>query len=315
MQVRRNLNKWARMMSTLAWVFAVIWPTSALAASNLPLASSGLIYISQAQFVALPNRTGSSARMVGTIVYQNQLKHPVIASFNLPPEAAHVAILGSTGTGWRLDSGNHRLYNPHLPVGASEVAYEVTLSLATQSSTFTLNEPYDMRQIQMVVPEGGLFLSAQGGFLPQSTLIQTRTMTLRQFTKLDLQPNTPWSVSMTLLPTAGGRQAASLPGIPLLNAYGKSQVDLEAITNVLLAALILVIGMISIRSTSWRNRSVAPLASIPDEELQARRRVLIDSWTGLETRFSRGELSENVYRASREDLKQELVEIDFALHA
>lgn len=247
-------------------------------------ALSQAVYISAIEIVAIPSKDGNTAEIVETVALHNGTARPAAFAVMVPQGATDPGFIAAQSKGWFYGKG--AFVNEHVPTGNSTLVVSMQAALGGQSADLTFTEPVDVQALFLIVPQGALFVSAQGGFLTSSDTFVTGKVTYRRFTKFDLQAGVPWSMSLTLLPTAGGRQTPLPPDQPILNAYSSHSVDLEATGNLLLAAAILVVGMISIRRSGAGNGSLGREGRERLARLLVSREVVMREWTDYERAHS-----------------------------
>lgn len=272
------------------------------------------LYVAQGQLVVIPSRDGQWADMVETLVFHNGTGRKASVAIPLPQGASDFAVVAMQTKGWEIRGAD--LVNQSVMPGDSIEYVSMRAALGGQSAILTWDTPYDVRELYVVVPQGGLFLSAEGGFLTASQTFVDSAVTYRRFTKLDIQPGVPWAMSMTLLPTAEGRQTPLPKGLPILNAYSRSSADWEALGNLVLAVAILTVGMVSIRWSGLKASAQSRRTDRRRAGLLAQREQLMRTWTEWErTHQSERTTADEAVRA---DFKERAVAIDrelSSLHA
>jgi len=264
------------------------------------------LYIAQAELIAVPSPDGTTARMVETIEFHNGTHKAVSVTLPLLAGVKSPVLLPSPG--WTMAGGV--LHNSNLPPGDSAVMVRLHATLAGQSAVFSFISPYSVREYFVVVPQGSLFVSAQGGFLTSSASFLNKGVAFRRFVKLDVPSHVPWSLSLTLLPTAAGRQTPLPKGLPVLNAYSSHSADFEAAANLALAAAILIVGMISIQSAGLDRSKRGQFArNNRRSELLIEREAVLGAWVELE-RTHRGDAD---YEVRRNEYSRRAEDIDMAL--
>ncbi len=282
------------------------WPVNAAAINTNSL------YINQEQIVAMPTKNDQQVLLVDTIQLYNgsglsqQVKVPLLQGLT------NVRFLGGNTTPKQIS--NQRLVALIHP-GMTTFSLQASVPFQDQGANLVLSSPFVVRSFFVAIPEGSLALSAEGGFETVSTTFTANHMIFRRFAKLALQPNTPWQLSMTMLPTANGKQAKPLPGLPILNSYNQRSADFEAVTNLVLAVLILAVGILSIRRSGQTRRRVSPVQDASRQELLRAKNDLMKRWLDLEKQHDAGELTESEYVTQRTMCKDKVVDVELSLRA
>ena len=295
------MKKWNRWVT----LFVTLLPVILLATPALAQTENGnALYISNEQVLAVPSKSGGTLQVLATVTVQNNGQaYPTAYQLPIGAQNPHV-VAGSAKQISLAKSGALRFTAK--ANGVTTLAVEFGAPLNQNGTELTWKEPMPVRQLFFVIPEGSLTVSSQGGFQTDSQSIMSGNQAFRQFTRLAIPANSSWTVSVALLPTANGRQAPPLPNIPVLNSYGPRVADLEAIGNLLLVALILIIGIISIRQGGRRKQySVLTLGQQKSE--------LMEHWADLEMAYASGELQEQDYQHRRERLKQRVIQVESML--
>lgn len=278
LRARRGTRCWSGTLGLLLLVMMTVWVLQPVQAHADTLSQA--VYISAIEIVAIPSKDGNTAEIVETVALHNGTGRPTAFAVTVPQGATDPGFIAAQSKGWFYGKG--AFVNERVPSGNSTLVVSMQAALGGQSADLTFTEPVNVQALFLIVPQGGLFVSAQGGFLTSSDTFVTGNVTYRRFTKFDLQAGVPWSMSLTLLPTAGGRQTPLPPHQPILNAYSSHSVDLEATGNLLLAVAILVVGMISIRRSGAGDGSMGREGRERRARLLARREVVMREWTEFE---------------------------------
>jgi hypothetical protein len=167
---------------------------------------------------------------------------------------------------------------------------------AHSGAQLTLHTAYDVDAAHIYLPIGDYALSAQG------LLTTTQTATIdgtqfRVFTRLGIPAGDDWAVRLQQLPAATAGASVNLPviGAPI----SERQNMLQASANLLLAAVVLAIGLIGIRSAG---QTTAPARN--------RREALVAALERIEMDFALGRLAEDVYRRRKQDILQKIAETE-----
>jgi hypothetical protein len=175
------------------------------------------------------------------------------------------------------------------------VSVSYTLPLDVRNGAqLTLHAVYDVDAAHIYLPIGDYALSAQGLLTTTQTATVDGTQ-FRVFTRLGIPAGDDWAVRLQHLPAATAGASVNLPviGAPI----SERQNMLQASANLLLAAVVLAIGLIGIRSAG---QTGAPSRS--------RQEALVAALERIELDFALGRLAENVYRRRKQDILQKIAE-------
>ena len=269
-------------------------------------------YILQEQIVAMPAKNAQQVLLVDTITLYNGTNAIRNIQMPLVQGVLQAKLLRASAASVRLV---HQRIEAAVKPGNTSFAIQASVPFASQAASLVFVSPFAVRSFFIAIPEGSLALSAQGGFETVSTTFIADHKTFRQFAKLDLQPNTPFTLSMTMLPTANSGQASPLPGLPVLNSYGQNQADAEAVINLMLAIMILAVGIVSIRRSGQTRRRVSPMHDVGKRDLEKTKRDIMDRWLDLERQYQAGEIKSEYYQKQRTQLKDKAIDVELSLRA
>ena len=261
------------------------------------------LFVASEQVLAVPTKNGNTLQALLSVNVENTTGHTEPVVYQLPAGGQSPRIVASSTKNIAINAqGELRLLSR--PAGVTTFAVEFHAPLNQNGTELTWQENLPVRKLFFVIPEGALTVSAQGGFQTDSQSILSGGQSFRQFTKLEIPANSPWTVAIALLPTANGRQAAPLPNVPVLNSYSPRTADLEAIGNLLLVVVILALGIVSIRRGSVLS-SRPEVRALTDQKMN-----VLERWADLEAAFSRGEIQQAEYQERRDRLKKRAVQLE-----
>lgn len=178
--------------------------------------------------------------------FQNNSSAAQTVKFPLPPGYQAVTV-----NGFPSKVVNHALIlnrevQPHL---VNQVILTYLISLPNHSSVnIEFDHPYPVDTAHLYLPIGNMEISAQ------NLLAATQTTTFggkafRVFTRLGIQPGERWMVNIGLLPSIDA--SSTLTRLPLIGQDNTGRLNTwQAVGNLLVAAFILALGFIGIRSSS-----------------------------------------------------------------
>ena len=297
------MKLWWRFTVALALVFV-----QGLFVAPFTLAqqvSGNSLYVESEQVLAVPSQKGNTLQVLLSVNIQNIGAARAVV-YNLPVGIQHDRVVAGSIKKISINAADQLQFivKAH---GLTTFAVEFSAPLNQNGTELTWQENMPVRKLFFLIPEGSLTASSQGGFQTDSASIISGTHAFRQFTKLEIPAGSPWSVSIALLPTANGRQASPLPNVPVLSSYGPRVADFEAVGNLLLVALILGIGIISIQRGSKTRTSGRP------EVLRKQKAALMESWADLESAYAIGEVPESDYHLKRDRMKQRALQLETSL--
>lgn len=304
-----------RLVKGIAVGFLALGLTSSVAyawPADAATINANVLYINQEQIVAMPTKNDQQVLLVDTIQLYNGSGQTKRVEIPLVQGISNVKFLGGSATPEQL---SNQVLVAQIKQGTTSFSIQASVPFQNQAASLVLSTPYAVRSFYIAIPEGSLALSAQGGFETISTTFEANHMIFRRFAKLDLQPNTPWQLSMTMLPTANGKEAKPLPGLPILNSYNQNSADIEAATNLVLAVLILAVGIVSIRRSGQTRRRVSPVQDATRRELLRIKNDLMRRWLDLEKQHDAGEVKDTEYEAQRAMWKDKAVDVELSLRA
>jgi hypothetical protein len=162
----------------------------------------------------------------------------------------------------------------------------------------TLHALYDVDAAHIYLPIGDYALSAPGLLTTTQTATVDGTQ-FRVFTRVGIPAGDDWAVRLQQLPAATTGSSVNLPviGAPI----SERQNMLQASANLLLAAVVLAIGLIGIRSAGQTGASA-----------RSRREALVAALERIELDFAQGRLAEDIYGRRKQDILQKIVETERA---
>lgn len=216
--------------------------------------------------------------------------------FALPPDATNVSFDdGAPGSRYQLVAGGFADTEAVPPgVGAAEILVSFDLPYDGKKLDLDLTAAYPVKNVNVLVPEGGVKLtSAQ---LAAAGSRDTQNGTMLNFVGGGL--------------AAGQAFALQLSGTPNLEAAGGLSAGTSGASPLLVASAILLLIAAGIVAFVWLRQQRAAVE--PEEEgvdVYARREELLDAMAALDDDFEAGQIPEADYRRQRQELKAELVEL------
>ncbi|QQE76938.1 hypothetical protein [Alicyclobacillus sp. SO9] len=254
--------------------------------------------VTQEDVFVVPDSSHKTINIVNKLQIKapSSLTGPVV--LKLPKTAQNVHVTAASKP-VSIASGAHTVKLPHVsPGGSTNVVESYSIPLTSQGDVqFTLQTSYPVYTAHVYLPLGQhASLSAQG------LMTHTQTMTVkgvefRVFTRPSIPAGDSWTLSVQMLPSAAVN--STVQNLPVIGTRPDNFLNtLQAVGNLLVAALVLVVGLISIRATQWGRAARVPVTK---EE------ALLRSWENLELQHENGTLGEAEYRTRREYLKQRIL--------
>lgn len=184
----------------------------------------------------------------------------------------------------------------------TKVTFTYVLPMSGQTGVqTTLHSNYPVLVAHLYLPIGNSALSAPGT-MPDTQTVTISGTTFRVFTRPGIPAGDNWPMSLELLPSA--EKGPSISGLPIIGMTDQSTGStLQALGNLVIAVLILVIGLISIRSTQWGRSARTPVSQ---EE------ALYRAWESVEWQHEQGMLEEEQFVRKRSQLRRRLAELNLA---
>lgn len=264
------------------------------------LADSGLsITEQQILFMPVQNQT---FEVVEVLDVKNPGLQPQDVQLVLPQGYQGLSVSGDKQAGKQVSGQTLTLPKWATPNTTTRITMTFVLPLNGQTGVqTTLHTNYPVLVAHLYLPVGGSALSAPG-LMPDT---QTQTIsgtTFRVFTRPGIPAGDNWPLSLELLPKAS--QAPSISGLPIIGMSDQSTGNtLQALGNLVIAGGILVIGLLSIRSTQWGRSARSPVSQ---EE------ALYRAWESVEWQHQQGMLEEDQFMKKRSQLKRKLAELKIA---
>ncbi|MDQ0188395.1 hypothetical protein QTN31_02795 [Alicyclobacillus cycloheptanicus] len=280
------------------------WMLSAAAAagwmfllSGPPVLADTAPQVSQEQLFLLPDTKDKSFDIVQSLTVHNSGSTPAYVNVEVPAGAKSLAVAGKAPAAGALHGRTLTIPQAVRPNQTTVLTVSYTLPLdGQQGLQFTLHSFYPVYVAHLYLPEGNAALSAQDLFTTTSTTSIQGT-TFRVFTREGIPAGDDWTLSLQMLPAVTPNN--HVKGLPVLGANedGTSN-DLQALGNLFVVALVLVIGLLGIRSTQGRRRAPA-----------SRENALYEAWAQLERQYREGLVGEEDYQKHRQEFKQRLVRL------
>jgi hypothetical protein len=272
-------------------VFGLTHAEKVLAATHSPLA------VTKEQVFLLPTKSNDLQVLLQPTV-QNQASVPEDFHVQLPKGASQATVQGVPANQVQ-QIGQELVVHAGAKPGNSTETISYTLPFANQTSIgLTLHTDYPVYVMSIYVPIGNVALSAPG-LMPVSQTTSIAGMDFRVFSHGEMAANTDWTASLSMLPAVTNNQAVQ--GLPIIGMSSQSSsTTWEAISNLLMAAVILMIALIGIKSTVGKG--------IGRQQLTASE-SLMNSWEETERSYQQGQLDEADYQKRTLVLKRRLAEL------
>ncbi len=165
---------------------------------------------------------------------------------------------------------------------------------ARSGAQFTLHSTYDVDSAHIYLPTGDYALSAPG-LLTTTQKTAVDGTDFRVFTRLGISVGDDWVIQLQHLPSATTGPSEHLPviGAPM----SERQNMLQASANLILAAVVLGIGLLGIRSAGRAHTAAS-----------SRREALVSALERIEMEFAAGRLAEDAYHQYKRDILQKIAE-------
>lgn len=267
---------------------------------NVANAASALS-VTDEQFLFMPvqNHTFEVVEVLNVKNASNALQNIEI---NLPSGFEALTVAGASKASTKVSGQNLVLSQRAKPNAITKVTLTYALPMSGQSGIQTvLHSTYSVVVAHLYLPIGNSALSAPG-LMPDTQTETISGTTFRVFTRPGIPAGDSWPLSLELLPSAA--PAPSISGLPIIGMDNQSSGNtLQALGNLAVAVGILVIGLISIRSTQWGRGKRTPLSQ---EE------ALYRAWESLEWQYEQGMLEVDQFSKKRSQLKRRLAELTVA---
>jgi hypothetical protein len=274
----------------LAAIVATLFGTGAPA-----LADSAQVAMTEEDLFVLPAPVAGKVELIDELTVQNHSGSPQTVHFSLPAGATSVTVNG-TAVSKKMQAGNQVVLPHYVQSGKTKMlAVMWTLPLSSQQDVqFTLHTDYPIYTAHVYMPIGNSALSAEGLLTTTETVTVSGTQ-FREFTRLGINQGDDWTLSVQMLPSATA--APSTGGLKTIGSHPGSIGDtIEAVGNLLIVAVILGVGLLSIRATQWGRRGSR---KTPEE-------ALIDGLVTVHRQFELGMIDESEFITRKEQLKKKL---------
>lgn len=302
------------VVSCLTLCSAAGMPAQAAVTAASP--NGNALYVSSEQLLALPSKNGAETLIIDTLTFTNDTGHPTPVNEPLPVGITSSELVG-TSPGWRLVGQN--VTNEGMAPGTDEVIIEMVVNLAQQAADLTFTSPLPIRSMIVIIPEGALVASAEGGFAPSSQVLSVKGVSFRRLTRPEVLRNTPWTLALTELPTANLAQATALPGVPVLDSDSATAADWEAIANLLIAVLILAVGVFAVGNPGPRSggarKNHVPAGAESADSLASRKKEIMQQWVALERLYRKGGMTREDYEHAVTTVRDLAIDIQIQLES
>ncbi|MCL6515808.1 hypothetical protein [Alicyclobacillus sp.] len=290
MRNRMRPSVWARRfhagrcVALLIAVWLAVWPGDASAKTATR--------IERLQLFLIPAPVAHTVRVMEAL--RVTAGGRVDDTFTLPEGAEDVTVDAPPGLGATVRN---------LAVQVSGTAPDATMDLtityrlpmpgAARTVPWHADAPVD--EALVYVPEGQVSLAAQG-VLTSTRTVDISGTTFRVFTRLGIREGEDWPLSLQWMPAPTDAPAPA--GVKVIGLHHQDGAGaLQAVSNLILAAFVLTVGLISIRR-SGEGRAKEPR----DAEAS-----VWSAWMRLERAYEQGQVDEPTYRRRREALKRRIL--------
>lgn len=288
----------------------------AYAAVTSTLANGNTLYVDAEQLLALPSKNGAEALIIDTLTVTNNTGHRASVEETLPSGIASSELV-TTSSGWRL--AGQAVINDDMAPGTAKVIIEMVVNLAQQAADLTFTSPLPIRSMIVIIPEGALVASAEGGFAPSSQVLSVKGVAFRRLTRPELMSNTPWTLALTELPTANIAQASALPGVPVLDSDSTAAADWEAISNLLIAVLILAVSVFAVGNPGPRSGGTPKYGIFSciesTDSLSRRKNEIMQQWVAVERLYRKGGMTREDYERAVTKVRDLAIDIHLQLES
>jgi len=208
------------------------------------------------------------------------------------------------------------------PGKEKKVVISYDMPLKNNTSQWSIEQSYVTDSIEVIIPVGAMSFEATG-LTTQSQLLQMNGQDLRQFTRLDVHPGNPWTLSFRILDTASSqgiaqpKEPASAPatmgsdehytsdGKKIYGHVHGAGVGKAVFTIIVifLALTIAVVGLRRERFTRKRNQN----ADRP--WLLSEKSALFQQIGQLERDYTSQLISQETYDSARKQIREQLIRI------
>ncbi|KPV42041.1 hypothetical protein [Alicyclobacillus ferrooxydans] len=286
--IRRSV---LRFLTGLFSVVVFLLPGQALAATGANLV------VPKEQVFLLPT-TNNALQVVLQVTVENGTASPQDIQFVLPRGAESPTVQGVSKNDVQEQGQLLTIKNAAKP-GTSTVVAAYSLPFSGQTSVqLTLHTEYPVYLMNIFVPIGNVALSAPG-LMPDTQTTSIAGTDFRVFSHGAMDANSDWTASLSMLPNVTSNQAVQ--GLPVIGMDSQSAATTwQAIGNLAMAAAILVIALLGIRSTVGKGATA--VKNGPQE-------ALMRSWEEAERAFMEGRLEKSDYERRTSSIKRRLAQM------
>ncbi|WP_188453329.1 hypothetical protein [Virgibacillus oceani] len=203
--------------------------------------------------------------------------------------------------------------------GGEEKQFVVTykMPMFDNVSQWSIGVPYVADQMQVIIQPGVLSFSASD-LIPQSDLFEMNNQKFRRFTRLDLHPDQPWTLSFKALNESAQDESPAATeegakytedGMKIIGGdgfgFGKAIFVMIIIVVALTAALI---GLKrDLLKTTGKHRKVKRSWLVHEKQM------LLQEIVELEKDYQSNLLTESTYKKTREQIRDQLIRITMEL--
>lgn len=294
------LNRHLGLQWMVGWGAAGLLAGVMLFSVQADAASQADISIAKEQVFFLPT-TSNNLQVVEQVTVQNAGSRAQDLHFVLPQGATSPSVQG-VGNALVSQSGQDLTVKGAAKHGTSQAVVSYVLPFSNQTSVnLTLHTDYAVYLMAIFVPIGNVALSATG-LMPDTSTTTIAGTNFRVFTHGTMTANSDWTASISMLPPVTRNQGVN--GLPVIGMDSQSQSTMwEAILNLAMAAAILVIALLGIRSTVGKGAGQTRLGPA---------QALMNSWEEAERAFSEGRLDKSEYEKRTSSIRRRLAQIQHA---
>jgi hypothetical protein len=283
-----------RLWLTLIMLLGVLMGTEPIRA----YAQTAAITVPTAQLLFMPQGS-KEFNVIQVLSVKNSTTVAKDVHLYFPNNAKAVAVQGVKDIKGLLKGHQIVLRHWAKPEATTKVTFTYSLPLTSGTSVqLTLHSAYAVYMTHIYIPIGNTALSATG-LMPDTQAITIGGTHFRVFSKPGIQPGQDYTLSLSLLPQTTSPDAVK--GLPIIGLQDQlAGSTIQAVGNLLIAAIILIVGLLSIRSTQYGKGAQRRLSQ-PE--------ALYAAWEATERDFQAGRLEQEDYEQRRNQFKHKLVQL------
>jgi hypothetical protein len=304
-----NMRLHKRLLWGMTGACLFVWTTGippAQAESSVRVISEQVVFVPQEH----------QLQVMQILTFENAGTKPLPKlEIRLPQGFSHVEFYSGTGHEQLKTTDTGIVDESGLPAGEKQLRFSYQIPLADTGATVTFQSLYPVDAIDLLIPQGSLFLSANN-VLPQSEVLDLQGQKLRRFSRLSLEPGEEWPVQLLVNPPASSAKTGpssgetTADGLPIIG-YVPNETAWRALGNLILVALVLAFSLVGVRRT--RSRFFREGDDKPWQQLVVEKQSLMEQMLRLEEDYRDQLLGETIYREIRTSIKSKLVDIQVQL--